>query len=463
MRIVRSLWRGALIIGVLFATLALPASADRMTSTSYILNGNADSSFGGQSGSTNYGAFTTGGEAAVGGGASGSYITSQGTTAQFQKSIQVTAQPGGLLGYWNFDEATGTQFTDSSATLAHGNLTGTLGNFSSVTGKLGNALSSTAANSDSSVIIPGGSIQPTSVTMSVWFKPTTLPSEWNSLCSYYAKAGEDWGAFEMYTDGDHNGTSFSWNIHHLSGNQDVSTYPSGVYSPGSWYHVVGTYNAATGIMKIYVNGVEAATKSVGAEAIDYNSSNTSNQISCFNNPRFPNEGVNGALDHLKIFSRALTAAEVKAEYDAQNGGTPSGLSLGTITPGTSNTALVDVIVRTDSGEYGVAVSQDHDLQKGGDTIPAVSASIASPAAWNEGTTTGLGFTLLTAPNLDGKWGAGANYAAFPGSPTTFYTRSGHTSSDTIDTLFGRLRLDVSALQTDGAYSNTVTYTGTTIP
>ena len=96
------------------------------------------------------------------------------------------------------------------------------------------------------------------------------------------------------------------------------------------------------------------------------------------------------------------------------------------------------------------------------TIPAVSSSIASPVAWSEGTTKGLGFSLLAAPGLDGKWGSGANYAAFPLSPTTFYSRSGY-SGGTKDVIALRARLDVLTSQYAGDYQNTVTITGTIIP
>lgn len=459
MNYIRGAARGISLAVFCLVVLALPASADRMTSTNYTLNGNADSSFGGQASSTNYGAFTTGGETIIGNGASGSYVTGQGTTAQFQQAMQLTAQPGGLLGFWNFDETSGTNFTDSSATLAHGNGSGT--GFSFGSGKLGGALSHDGSSGTANVTFPSTSIQPSSVTMSVWVNLTDL-NAWDSVCSYYANGSNDWGPFELYVDGDNPGY-FHWTVLN-GGTRQISTASSGTpISTGSWYHVVGTYSSATGVSKVYVNGVEKATGSFPSGAISYTTANTDNKISCFNNPRWSGEGMRGALDHVKIFNRALTADEVLAEYSAQNAGNPSGLSLGTITPGASNTALVDVIIRTDAGEYDVTVLQDHNLQKGGDTIPAISGTIASPAAWSEGTTTGLGFTLISAPNLDSKWSSGANYAAFPGTATSFYTRSGHSSSDTIDTLAGRLRLDAAASQVNGLYSNTVTYTGTTLP
>lgn len=96
-------------------------------------------------------------------------------------------------------------------------------------------------------------------------------------------------------------------------------------------------------------------------------------------------------------------------------------------------------------------------------IPAItSGTIASPAAWNEGTTKGLGFSLSSAPSLDGKWNSGSSYAAFPGTATTFYSRSGSLVNQ-VDTIGMRARVDAPLSQKAGDYTNTITITGTTLP
>ena len=55
-----------------------------------------------------------------------------------------------------------------------------------------------------------------------------------------------------------------------------------------------------------------------------------------------------------------------------------------------------------------------------------------------------------------------NYAAIPGSSTTFYTRSGYTSGAQ-DALEVKFKLDVGTSQVAGDYQNTVTVTATAIP
>lgn len=451
----------------LFALAAVSSvAAEQMTSTNFRLNGNTNSVFGGNGSSTSYGMFSTGGEPVIGKGTSGSYILGEGFTAQTERSIQLTVQPGGLLGYWNFDESTGTQYADGSASRANATKGGANDDdITTITGKIGNALAGSAVNSDSRIVIPAALIQPSSVTVELWTRVDAFPSDtWDSVCSYAAKTGEDWGPWELYTDGANSGGSyvnFYWSIH--NGLQHpIVTSPANL-ALNTWHHVVGTYDAATGDSKLYVNGVREAWGTFPTGSLNYTVANTDNNISCFNSLRWAGEGIQGGVDQLKIFNRALSEEEVATEYAAQNAGVTTGLTLSTVTPGASNTVLNDVTVRTDSAAYSVAISQDHDLQKGATTIPGVSGTIASPAAWSEGTTKGLGFTLISAPGLDSKWGSGANYAAIPGSATSFYTRSGHASSETIDVMNSRLRLDTAVSQEPGEYSNTVTYTGTVVP
>lgn len=140
------------------------------------------------------------------------------------------------------------------------------------------------------------------------------------------------------------------------------------------------------------------------------------------------------------------------------------LSFGTQTPGVSNTVNFSSSVITDAPGYILSVNQNNDLTSGANTIPGVSGSIASPVAWSEGTTKGLGFSMVStnATAIDGKWNAGSSFAAFPGTATSFYTRDGFSGGAT-DTHNLRIRLDTATNQPTGTYTNTVTWTGTMIP
>jgi hypothetical protein len=141
------------------------------------------------------------------------------------------------------------------------------------------------------------------------------------------------------------------------------------------------------------------------------------------------------------------------------------VSLGTVTPGVSNTATLTAHIFTDAPSYGLYINQNNNLTNGGNTIPGVSGSIVSPITWTEGTTKGLGFTITGAPTtIDPKWGSSPNYkyAAIPNSSTDFYDRTGF-SGGTQDTVTLQPRLDVTSSQVAGNYTNTATLTATIVP
>lgn len=139
------------------------------------------------------------------------------------------------------------------------------------------------------------------------------------------------------------------------------------------------------------------------------------------------------------------------------------VSFPALTAGTPQTAQIDVQTRTDAPGYTLAVMQSGNLSDGGgNTIAPVSGTIASPVAWSNGTTKGLGFTIISAyGGIPAIWNAGNSYAGFPMTSTSFFTRNGMFSG--IDTTSIRLKLDTAFMQVAGNYSNTITFTGTIIP
>jgi hypothetical protein len=125
-------------------------------------------------------------------------------------------------------------------------------------------------------------------------------------------------------------------------------------------------------------------------------------------------------------------------------------------PTTSYTVDIDDSATSTAGWLGPAVTTV------GATIPPISSTISSPAAWSEGITTGLGFSVTASPSVDSRWGGGSNYAQFPLTPTTFYTQLTKTGAKR-DVIGLASRVSVRGDQAQGVYSNTVTVTGTTSP
>ena len=86
---------------------------------------------------------------------------------------------------------------------------------------------------------------------------------------------------------------------------------------GEWYFAVGTYDAATGEMKLYLNGTEVASQShpVGG-AVD---TNAAVPVALGANGS-PEQFFDGVLDDLRVYDKALSASEIADLYAAGGGG-----------------------------------------------------------------------------------------------------------------------------------------------
>jgi Concanavalin A-like lectin/glucanases superfamily/Glycosyl hydrolases family 2, sugar binding domain/Glycosyl hydrolases family 2 len=83
--------------------------------------------------------------------------------------------------------------------------------------------------------------------------------------------------------------------------------------PGQWYHLTGVRDAVKGELKLYVDGEPVATRT--ACSLDP----TSTGHTVIGRGRFggnPVDYVDGTVDQVHIYDRALSAAEVKALYDS---------------------------------------------------------------------------------------------------------------------------------------------------
>lgn len=419
------------------------ARADRYSSSNYTIDTSVMSNFGGTSGSTNYGLTSSGGEAVIGDGAGGSYKLGVGYVAQLERSLSLTVQPSGLVGAYPLDETTGTLIADQSSYGAYGYMQGTL---SSVAGKVGTALSFNGSSQDVSVGNNAQTQLSSKGTVETWVKSSTT----TGALAAVTKSSNFWLGLQ-------NGKATAYDYMTSTTTSDTT-----VIADGAWHHIAMTLDSGvTNGSTLYVDGAAKQTftwtpaAQSGYVVIGAESANGSSFSQYFN----------GSIDHVKLFNRMLSADEIQAERSAQNSGLVNGLSLGEITPGVSSTVYSDVIVQTDAGSYSLAISQDHNLTDGTNTIPAVSGSIASPLAWSEGTTKGLGFTLTgtNATAISGIWNSGNSYAAFPATATTFYTRTGVPTGN--DYLTMRIRADVASTQvsSDVLYTNTITVTGTINP
>ena len=234
--------------------------------------------------------------------------------------------PSALVGYWSFNEASGTQAADSSgngdtATLNSGAAWGT-GILSSSSLSL-SGTSGSATVADSAALRVSGDF-----TIGLWVKHTALPG--TNGWMYYAEKGlnnqENYG-FGAYNDG--TGTRLFFEFVDSTGASRYFTQGTGAtLTAGMWAHVTAVFDHTHGQLTFYINGQPASSIAV------------SQSLAATTNPLLigqQNIGgyefyMKGLLDELRIYSRALAASEVSALANVNKPAAPTGLKVLVLNP-----------------------------------------------------------------------------------------------------------------------------------
>ncbi|MGB5624454.1 MAG: LamG domain-containing protein, partial [Woeseiaceae bacterium] len=277
----------------------------------------------------------------------------------------------GFLAHWKLDDGAGPTAVDSvgshDGTLTSGPVW--------VTGQLGGALDFDGVNDyvDAGAFDVSGS----GLTTMGWFNADSLPATTDprivSKASSTAEADAWWQLSILTSASDAN-----IRLRTKAGGTTSTLIDSSTnLNPGQWYFAVGTYNAATGQMKLYLDGTEVASQLHPAGgAIDTNptvpvaigANGTAEQF------------FDGVLDDVRVYNRALNATEI-ADLFTAGGGVGGGGGGPTIFEVRVATGNDDAEQRVSSGSVNLT-SSDLELIADGSNDQLV----------------GMRFTNVTVPN-----------------------------------------------------------------
>lgn len=231
---------------------------------------------------------------------------------------------GGPVGYWKFDEAGGPA-ADSAGSAAgtwNGSPSSTASSLPAFSyPNAGAVVFDQSGGVDDYVEIANTpaleNLQEGDYAISVWFRPDSLPSipdphdgvsragiviktGWHTGIHYNSNGEfvfENWGA-DANADGSPEWLGVgTWGISHAA---------------GQWYHLCGVWNRSAGSAQIWVNGVmEGSRSDVPPAAAMYEYGGTTWKVGIAG-PGFTDYrwAVQGAVDDLRFFNRALSANEV---------------------------------------------------------------------------------------------------------------------------------------------------------
>jgi YVTN family beta-propeller protein len=243
----------------------------------------------------------------------------------------------GLVAAFSFNEGSGSTVQDSSDR----NNDGTIGTAAwTASGRYGGAL---AFNGTSAVVnVPDTASLHLAgaMTLEAWVRPTLVNAQWRDVIY----KGNDMYYLEATSD----------RTVPVQGGTYGSTVSANVYGPANlavntWTHLAGTYDGAT--VKLYVNGTVVAS---GSRSGTIGSSNNPLQIG---GDSIFGQYFAGTIDEVRVYSVALTAAQIQSDMTTPIGGSTAPLPTDpTPPPPTSTADTVPPTVAMTSPAAGAHVS-----------------------------------------------------------------------------------------------------------
>ena len=217
-------------------------------------------------------------------------------------SATTTAPATGLVAAYAFNEGTGTTIGDASGNTNTGTLTN--GPTWNVAGKFGAAVNFDGVNDH--VLVPhSASLNlTTAMTLEAWVNPSVALSNWKAILqkeqdTYFLTASSD----------QQNRPASGFTL--STGVCCPFVYATSALVPTTWTHVAATYNGAQ--IQLYINGVPvSSTPATG-------SIQTTTTPLRIGGNTYATEFFQGMIDELRIYNRALTAAEILSDMNTPIG------------------------------------------------------------------------------------------------------------------------------------------------
>jgi prepilin-type N-terminal cleavage/methylation domain-containing protein len=231
-----------------------------------------------------------------------SFLAIQGEEGMLENDARV-----GLVGKWGFDEATGTTVYDSAGGNATGTFVGSPVRLLSDSCELGGCLSFSGTDS---VVIPNTtSTDPTGAwTLSAWVNISTNNTE-NPIIEKYEWSGLA-GNFAFRVNGSNKLIAY---VYSGTAKEDCGNTLT-VIQKNTWYFLTATYDGTLQKLVCYVNGAPESANA-GLTISPQRSNNVPLRIGCSGNDC--SQKFNGIIDDARIYSRALSATEIKNLYQSK--------------------------------------------------------------------------------------------------------------------------------------------------
>jgi hypothetical protein len=292
------------------------------------------------------------------------------------------ASTTGLVAAYGFNEGSGTTAADGSGAGHSGTISGAVW----TTGKFGGALQFDGINDLVTIADAPDLDLSTGMTVEAWVNPDAL-SGWRTVVLKEAPGGL---AYALYA----NDNLPRWAGYINTGGPDLSAKSSSPLPLNVWSHVAVTYDGTT--IRLYQNGTQVGTQAATGGIIA-----TSGALRIGGNTVWP-EWFAGGIDEVRVYKRALTAAEISSDMSTPIGGGPAPDTTPpavTITAPANNSFVGGTITVSATASDNVGVASVQFLLDG-QPLGAADTSQPYSVTWDTTLTTD-GNHVLTARAVDG--------------------------------------------------------------
>ena len=200
----------------------------------------------------------------------------------------------GLVAAYGFNSGSGTVTPDDSGTGNTGAITGATW---SAAGRYGGALSFNGTNAWVTVPHSASLGLTTGMTLEAWLRPASSTG-WQSALMKERAGGMSYGLYGFDNSGKPPAV-------YGRVSADVEAKGVSALALNAWTHVAGSYDGAT--LRIYVNGTQVGTKALTGSLASSTAALRIGGNSVWG------EYFNGLIDEVRVYNRALTAAEIATD------------------------------------------------------------------------------------------------------------------------------------------------------
>lgn len=210
--------------------------------------------------------------------------------------------PVGLVAAFSFDEGSGSAASDASGNGNHATLSGATW---TAAGRFGGALQFNGTSSMVTVPDSASLDLTTGMTLEAWVYPTVQPSGWRTVITKETSGGVVYYLHAGSSSSNRPATGVL-----VAGGERI-LYGGSRLPANTWTHLAATYDGS--VQRLYINGVQVASRNqTGPIAV-------SNGAVRIGGNAVWGEFFQGRIDEVRIYNRALSAAEIQQDMATRVG------------------------------------------------------------------------------------------------------------------------------------------------